>query len=616
MKVWNSNNDMPKTKWPIQSVLVIVCCIIAVAAAVTRCTIKIKEELQIRERPTDSTTTTPPAATEETVIPQPAAQTSLAQRAIQLDANRLDLLRLALRQRDEKEIGRLVQLMTDSEVDQALDLVLEARLKWKILRACLAALSEKDPKTVATWIAGNLQKKGDRAFALRQAMSVWTTGNPGEALEWAAGLSAKQGREIALNAVFQAWAAIAPETAARELESVQNFSARNLAIATIAYCWARKDTRAATDWACNLPQNAGQAYALTGIARSLRDMDANKAAGWVTSLLAGYSDNPTVQTMAALFAGKDVDAIDKQSATRIPAGASEVEPSLELFLARWMGRDAKEALAWAEQLQHDNNREQALSIVAIAVARSNPQTAAHVIETMPAGSEKNNAASAVATIWAASDPDAATSWARHLPQDGTSQRAMDGVQSAAATDNATQTTDKATPSSPSISTILSYDRSVAAQLAEQLPDGSDREALMHTIAVEWAAEDPAAAASWAMEQMTEGRELNVTLRSIVWDWTVKNSDESLAWANQLSDSERQQSAVATIAMALARTDPTAAAAVVATMPAGEKKKNTVSNLAYQWALVDSGAATEWAGALTPDDGREQALAEIQRASGK
>jgi hypothetical protein len=611
------NSATVETKQTIKSVLVIGGCVIAVAIAVTRCTNKVRTELRIRERPQDSADITPPVVTQEPIVPQPGVQTLLERRARQLETNRLDLLRLALRQRNEKEIRRLAQLMTEADLDEALDLVLKAQPKWKMLRAFLAAWSEENPKAAAAWITRNLPQGGDRAFALRQAVSVWTTGNPDEALEWAADLSAEQGRENALTAVFQTWAGIAPDTAASELESVQDFSARNLAIGTIAYLWALEDLRAATDWARNLPQDAGQTYALIGIGRSLRAADANVAAEWVTGLLPSYSDNPTVQTMAALLAGRDAGTMGKQSAAQIPAGTSEIDPSLALSIARWAGRDAQEAVAWAEQLPRDDSRAQALSVAAIAIARSNPQMAAGVIETMPAGAQKKSAASVVASLWAASDPGAATTWAGQLPQDGTSQRAMNGVQNtAAATANATRTADEVTQSPVGISTILSYDRSVSVELAEQLPDGPEREALMHTIAVDWAAEDPAAAASWAMEQMTDGRELNVTLRSIVWDWSERNSEDALAWANQLSDPEKQQFAVSTIAMELARSDPTAAAAVVATMPAGDRKKNTVINLAYQWALVNLDAATEWAEGLTPDDGREQALAEIQRASGR
>ncbi len=71
----------------------------------------------------------------------------------------------------------------------------------------------------------------------------------------------------------------------------------------------------------------------------------------------------------------------------------------------------------------------------------------------------------------------------------------------------------------------------------------------------------------------------------------------------------------TAALALARLEPKTAAEVAESIPAGEKKISTICNIAFQWARVDMAAARQWAEGLSEEDGREQALEQVNRASG-
>jgi hypothetical protein len=159
------------------------------------------------------------------------------------------------------------------------------------------------------------------------------------------------------------------------------------------------------------------------------------------------------------------------------------------------------------------------------------------------GGGGDNAASVIATEWAKLDPDAAIAWANSLS--GNSQSgALRSI----------------------ISELAGTDPTKAAQIASTLTGGEQARAY-GDIAEKMAAKDFASAEAFINGLPAEVR------------------DRALSDALNV----------------LARTDPQAAAAKLATMAAGEDRDRAVSGIAEGWARQDPAAAAAWVSQQTTED---------------
>ena len=516
---------------------------------------------------------------------------------------------------------------------------IEARLmrvrsaNWMTLRAAVVDCAGLDPRAIATWASTNLPAGGERAFALRLALSKWTALNPQEALAWAATLSPKEGRESALRDIFYAWASQSPESAAEQLKSPQDFQTRSLAIAAIAYYWAEKDLNAATKWAWDLPESAGRTYALANIARRLFYSDGQAAKEWAQKLPESRARNETILEMAGLLAMKDPVAAADWLEKQIPGGPGP-DPAFQILVARWAVGNQAEAVAWASQLPDDGTREHALATIAQALVPHQPKVAASVAVSMPAGQKKEETIYKIALDWARSDAPAASDWAAGLAAGSEQKAAQEAIaQAQAASEPPAATEPSAEPSAPAAldtATGNSANRLSPevfqspwwelVPIVEQLPDGVLREGLAHRTAVEWSEEDPKAAASWISEQLPDGRALDTALRVIVWNWTLKDAAAATAWAQSRPDAHTREHAVLSSAMALARSSPDPAILggllkSIQDIPPDDTRRQAVGNIAYQWArtAADISSVTNWAAGLSEEEGRSIALEQIAKA---
>ena len=469
---------------------------------------------------------------------------------------------------------------------------------WRSARDHVVRLSATDPGAAVDWALKNMEPSGDLSFALHYAFWKLAERDPRAALARALAVPAGRCRESALRTVFQAWAKSDPENAARELAKREDFSTANLAIATVAYYWAGKDLKAATSWAWNLPEGAGRDYALANIGRRLYFSDGAAARAWAEQLPSGPTRNTTILAIASLVAEGDMEDAVQWVQQQIPGGRGS-SPLLQVRLANWALHNRDEAQGWVTQLAGDREREKALATIAQILAKSNPRTASELAAAMMAGEEKTYTIRRIAESWAERDSEAAREWAEQLSDAGDRQTALDGLDSAGQGMEPTPGLD-----------LLYLDQSIAVDLVEQLPDGALRNGLIHAIAVQWAIDDPSAAAVWAMEQLPAGRPMDTTVRVIVWDWASRDAETASEWALNLDDDHTKAGAVSTVTMALAKTDPSAAADFLRNMTEGETKISMLGSIAYQWAERDLEAASDWAGALSADEGRDYAIAQI------
>jgi hypothetical protein len=476
---------------------------------------------------------------------------------------------------------------------------------WREFREEILARSEQDPAAAAEWLLKLPQQRGDRAFAIRAVMYRWATEDAAAALRWALALQPDSGRECALRAVFAAWSETDPVAAAQALANVGNFRTRSIVTGVLALRWAAKDMRKAIEWVWGLPEGPERRAALTGIVAVLYPKNPSGVRS-ANSLPEGYDSRIAAQSLSNVMAAVK----NSTAARRAPGFSGGLAPDIafEFRMTEWAKKDPAAAAAWANLMPDAWLRGVALAAVAEALAHSDPRAGEALALGIPDAEKQADTVWTITFRWAQRDPKAAEDWASSTEASTVSEKAMEAIK---ATTTATSTAEISTSTESDSSTKTSASNATEpveptvnadtfslswtelVPLVEQLPDSALREGLLHKAAVDWSLEDPVAATSWVMEQMPPGRAADATLRVVVWNWTTRDANAATAWANALTDSYYREQELATVAMALVKTDPLAATAVAETLPRGETRSNVISNLVYQWGLINPEAAQAW-----------------------
>ncbi|HEX9048633.1 MAG TPA: hypothetical protein VF988_16515, partial [Verrucomicrobiae bacterium] len=105
-------------------------------------------------------------------------------------------------------------------------------------------------------------------------------------------------------------------------------------------------------------------------------------------------------------------------------------------------------------------------------------------------------------------------------------------------------------------------------------------------------QNPAAAAQLA-QAMEAGADRNEMLRVVAQSWAAKDAAAALAWAAQLPDAEEQRAILSTIALRLAQSNPAQAVDVAMQYHLDTGGYDLLPSLAVQWAGADFSAALTW-----------------------
>lgn len=193
--------------------------------------------------------------------------------------------------------------------------------------------------------------------------------------------------------------------------------------------------------------------------------------------------------------------------------AGESGPERELasrLVRRWAALDAAAAAKWAEEVKPGPLRDEAINQVAI--------------------------------VWGAVDFSGAAEWAKAAVDRDGGQALRQLAYEAARTEPAT-----------------------ALELAVNLPADQKRDDLIHHTCLQWAGQDPSAAA---------------------------------AWAGQIEDAALRESALAAIATAWAERDPYEAGRLaVEAIPPGRQRDDAVTAIVQRWVQQEPERAAEWVGSF-------------------
>ncbi len=500
-----------------------------------------------------------------------------------------------------------------SQVDFPKELawVLNDQVGWKELRILFLGWSKNDPAAASKWAASNLPRGPELSFALKTGMAAWAVEDRESAILWGQHLPNTEGKQLALRTIIETIAKDDPKQAAALLASMEELGTAALAIGTIADYWAAKDLAAAMKWAWALPPGPGRRYALSNIARKLIESDVNAAEFWAKRRPLAAPAGKVPDSIAELWRQKGAAEALAWIGSQLPAD-QQLDTILQVHLMRWAGENGADAAVWAEILADERGKEHALRVVAKMIGRSNPATAAILIARMPSGKARTEAIVEVISEWVEEDPEAATEWAEMLDDTEEKQLVLDEIAEVVEDkeEKEEDTEEEDQDMDQLLSQIFFMDRSLAIGLVEQLPEGQIRNGLVHTLAVDWAKEDPEAGTAWAMEQLPDGQTLDMALQVIVWNWVKGDAGAATGWADALEDDYRREHALCAVSQSLARSDPEGAVNVLASVPDGDKKNNTINNVAFQWASLDIDDASAWAQGLSVSGGKEYALLQV------
>lgn len=318
--------------------------------------------------------------------------------------------------------------------------------------------------------------------------------------------------------------------------------------------------------------------------QTLASRDIEKALGYLDRI-----DNPQHRAMLANAIGPALAAADPDRAI---LWAKENDRGrhgglVSVVLGAIASTRPKKAIDEAQQLLNANERQQALSMIAMTLSQREPQQAVELLDRIERPGDRKNVARNIASMWLHSDPDAAVSW---MLQQGGSERdtmlsmsahvlAQSDLDSAMRwlprLDEKSQTvwraqiaSNLAAQRSPAealqfisryegsaeypqllasvVNGIAQTDMQTALQMAERVPEGLQRDGLYTGLIGRYGRQDPERAASILDSIADDGHRAQAT-SMLVMSWSHSDPAGAQQWAERLPRGDRRDDAVVQLA---------------------------------------------------------------------
>ena len=423
------------------------------------------------------------------------------------------------------------------------------------------------------------------------------------------------------------WYALAEETsitdpakAADMSDKLESWTAKRDLLAVVMYAWGKADPKAAADWGVKFKE------------RTKGDLAAKN-----TALLAA------VVGMVAKEPKLADELIWKHLQDEGWGGHPRTAPTQA---ARELARsDPAAALAMAEKIQMESNRNDALRAVAREWAKVDPKAAVAAMSDRKEKGLKSLIPRDLAEGWACKDPKAAAEFAKAIPDQDHQTKLMavalvalemaktdpaaaaELCQTVAALNKGkwTEQSDRVGLAVAQVGQALAKaDPQAAVKWAASLPtgEGSVQRGAYDGVAAGWATKDPKAALEF-YQVKGEGKDAGgnkgtgAAYPAIARELAKTDVDGALALVEKAKSLVLKSNIVAEVAVELAKRDPKAASAVVDKW-AGitdyyTYRTGAAEVVAGTWAKKDPKAAAAWAQGLTPDTDRLVALRAVAAA---
>jgi hypothetical protein len=237
--------------------------------------------------------------------------------------------------------------------------------------------------------------------------------------------------------VLERWAKSAPAEAAAWLPHLQNDLIDQAAYKNVAAIWAETDLASAVAWLDSLPDGENKTAARLGAA----------------SQAAEEKEPVTALKILSTLPSND-----------------ERDRWVKYAIQQWATTDRDGAVAYLNQIQNANFREELLGKITLNQAVTDPAAAAaFAVNSLPPGAQQETAVAQCVRFWAVQSPEQAAGWVSQLPEGSLRGTAMEGLIEAWARNDSAKAAEwlSGVPASPSRDTAASM---LATILAKSSPD--------------------------------------------------------------------------------------------------------------------------------------------------
>lgn len=391
-----------------------------------------------------------------------------------------------------------------------------------------------------------------------------------------------------------------------EMLAIGSSTAREMAGERIAAAWAAQDPEVALAEAMLLPDEEA-----SGFRRAVLGAWARSDTEGLLAYLESADVDPLEALDAMMFFTTDPESLLAMAERRDDALGATMQTTALTMLA---DLDAPAAVRRVEAMPEGSERDQAVMMVAMMYAQSDPAAATSWIEQMLPASP--NARMLVAVSLAEQDPvkamdmlssgGATTQENQMLLTLIVQTAAVDPERAQSLAENlaASDKPEDRTYLSNLMTTWVGLDPEAALGWALERESSLDP-ALLGNAAARLASRDPAAAAAY-VERMPSAEYRDVWITRMAGSYGRSNLDEAVSWLGQYRGQAVFEQAYPQLISQAAGADPQAAARLLSSA-SSQVQRNAAAAVATSWAQQDPDAAVRWALGLGDETARDQGL---------
>ncbi len=304
------------------------------------------------------------------------------------------------------------------------------------------------------------------------------------------------------------------------------------------------------------PKSAGLAAAPLGVGVDRED---NRPASMVpaTGPRPSPQDDPVRRLLQDVASGRMVLDTDEDGFDALDLKQPDAVP---VIVRLWSQRNWSEANQWTKALPESEIKSASLRQLALVLTKADPSAAQQWVEALEAGPSREAAVESTATELAMAYPEQAMQLAEELAPGTTRDQTVNHV----------------------FAQWSALDPAAAIANARSIPDAASRSNALSVVSTSWADSDPVGAARLAAEEIEDEATQNRAVVSIVQRWAQKDPAATAAWVQNFD-------------------------------PGDDISKSAVEQLVTQWSTQDADAPMRWLAVLPNLSARDSGLASLARA---
>lgn len=374
----------------------------------------------------------------------------------------------------------------------------------KSLLSVAETRSRRDPKSAYEWIQ-QIPDARTRNLAAVSALSEWAKTDPDAAMNEASRLQGGTVRADAQIGVIKAVAIGDSDRAVELAQQFPDSQARNRGIASLVRDRQlyQLTPKAAVTLATMLPQGPERTSCIELTLDDFAEESPKLALEiWKTDLSSAAYSEKKLSSLLSRCASRDPQATVEWIMKQPDVG----ETALLGAMNGWAFRDTKAALAWADALPEGSRKTAAIAGTIHHLAYSDPAGAAEKLKALSPGNAKNEVGRRVAFEWVKSNPAEAEQWAGTIADSALKTAVVSSLARELARfdlPRASALLETLPPGSgrddAAMDLIPSFafrDPAAAAKFAERIGDNAKRERSLIQVFNRWSDADEAAAKGW------------------------------------------------------------------------------------------------------------------------